>query len=82
MSAENEPVSPTDSGVYIAPEENFISFWHSLNPTQRKQYIALNADIVLSSKEIRDEYPEFNMSRDQLIELLTENSEIILTLKP
>ena len=82
MSNENELVSNSESGVYVLPREDFVSYWHGLNTTQREQYVAIYADLILSNKEIRELLPEFNFSRDQLIEMLRSNSEIILTLKP
>jgi hypothetical protein len=81
MSIENEPTEPLDEGIYNAPKDNFITYWHGLSPSEREQYIAMNADLFLANKEFLDSMPKPWISRDQLIESLTAASMVILTLK-
>ena len=82
MSTEAEPVNYLDSGLYIAPEEDFVSYWHSLTIVQREQYIAMYADFFLTNSVIMELYPDLNISRDQLIDFLSKSSQHVLTIKP
>ena len=78
MAIENDPIEPDSTGIYIAPEESFISYWHGLSASKRQMYIAIQADLVLANKDFLD----LKVSRDELIAYLNKVGEHILTLRP
>jgi hypothetical protein len=81
---ENTDLTPKEvpeEGVYVEPEIDQVALWKGYTPEQRKQYIAMAADLIMAHPEHAAASPESRLSRDQLIEKMEEAAKTILQVK-
>jgi hypothetical protein len=78
---ENTDLTPKEvpeEGVYVEPEIDQVSLWNGYTPEQRKQSIAMAADLIMAHPEYAALSPELRLSRDQLIEQMQEAGKMML----
>lgn len=81
-TAESKPDEKSEAtGIYVAPNDDFLVFWKRFSPEKRAQYIAMTADLILADPNYLANPPAIVLTRDEWIAELEMASEIALKLK-